>query len=103
LLLENGADAAEPHSRTFALIAIKDMPRQIKLICARLEQLFGFTPAERRLGALLLDGYTLQDAARFTNKSLPTARTQLRSMQKKTGSRSQAELVKVFLSPPSIL
>jgi DNA-binding CsgD family transcriptional regulator len=97
-----GLSIAEPHNRSFVLVAIKEMRREIKLIAERLSELFGFTPAEKRLGTLLLDGYTLQDAAQLSEKALPTVKTQLRGMLKKTGAHSQAELMNVFLSLPSI-
>ncbi|GAA0587329.1 hypothetical protein GCM10008942_40440 [Rhizomicrobium electricum] len=88
--------------RHFVLITVKQMQREIELITARLGELFGFTPAEERLGALLLDGYTLHEAAHLASKALPTVKTQLRSMLKKTGAHSQAELINVFLSLPSV-
>lgn len=87
----------------FVLITIKQMQRQIKLITERLGELFGFTPAEVRLGALLLDGYSLHEAAQIAAKALPTVKTQLRSMLKKTGAHSQTELINLLLSLPSIL
>lgn len=95
-----GAGLAAP--RNLVLITIKQMQREIMLITGRLGELFGFTPAEERLGALMLDGCTLQEAADLAHKALPTVKTQLRSMLKKTGAHSQAELINVFLSLPSI-
>lgn len=91
-----------PDNRTFVLITIKEMRRQIKLITGRLGELFGFTPAEEQLGALLLDGYSLHDAAQVSEKALSTIKTQLRSMLKKTGTHNQAELINILLSLPSI-
>jgi DNA-binding CsgD family transcriptional regulator len=97
-----GAGLAALHRHTLVLITIKQMQREIMLITERLGELFGFTPAEERLGALLLDGCSLQEAADLAHKALPTVKTQLRSMLKKTGAHSQAELINVFLSLPSI-
>jgi DNA-binding CsgD family transcriptional regulator/PAS domain-containing protein len=94
---------ARPATGRYVLVTIKEMQRQIRIIAERFGALFGLSPAEERLGALLLDGYTLQDAAQLANKALPTVKTQLRSMLKKTGARSQAELLNVFLSLPSLL
>jgi DNA-binding CsgD family transcriptional regulator len=97
-----GALPARPADGPFVLVTIKEMRRQIKLIAARLGDLFGFSPAEERLGALLLDGHSLREAAHISEKALPTIKTQFRSMLKKTGAHSQAELMNVFLSLPSI-
>ncbi|GAA0529739.1 hypothetical protein GCM10008941_06410 [Rhizomicrobium palustre] len=91
-----------PYCGTFVLVTIKEMRRQIKLITERLGELFGFTPAEEHLGALLLEGHSLHDAARVSSKALSTVKTQLRSMLKKTGAHSQTELINVFLALPSI-
>ncbi len=100
---ESGTLLPDMLGRTIVLITIKQMQRQIKLITERLGTLFGLTPAEERIGALLLDGYTLQDAAKMENKALTTVKTQLRSMLKKTGTHSQTELMNVFLSLPCII
>ena len=91
-----------PDNRNFVLVTIKEMRRQIKLITERLGELFGFTPAEEHLGTLLLEGYSLHEAADASEKALSTIKTQLRGMLKKTGAHSQAELMNVFLSLPSI-
>jgi DNA-binding CsgD family transcriptional regulator len=85
------------------LITIKDMRHHIDVIIARLTDVFGFTKAEQRIGALLLAGHNLGDAADLMGKSLSTVKKQLRSMLTKTGARSQAELLSMFLSVPSLI
>lgn len=103
--LESGYGTGRPEAdgRALVLVTIKQMQRQIERIADRLGELFGLTPAERRLGAHLLEGRSLQEAAQQENKALPTVKTQLRSMLKKTGAHSQVGLVNMFLSLPSIL
>lgn len=85
------------------LITIKDMRRHTDVIIARLTDVFGFTKAEQQIGALLLSGHSLGDAAMALGKSLSTVKKQLRSMLTKTGTRNQAELLGMFLSVPSLL
>jgi DNA-binding CsgD family transcriptional regulator len=85
------------------LITIKDMHRHTDVIIAQLTDVFGFTKAEQQIGALLLTGHSLGDAAGALGKSLSTVKKQLRSMLTKTGTHNQAELLGMFLSVPSLL
>jgi len=56
----------------------------------------GLTAAEARLAEALLLGLTPIDIAEQRNVSMPTVRTQLRSLFAKTGVTGQAELVKLL-------
>jgi DNA-binding CsgD family transcriptional regulator len=85
------------------LFTVKDMRPRIDVIVARLTGVFGLTKAEQRIAAMLLAGYNLSDAAGVMGKSLSTVKKQLRSMLTKTGTRSQAELLSMFLSVPSLI
>jgi DNA-binding CsgD family transcriptional regulator len=100
--ISTAASAGSEHSRS-VLITIKDMRHHIDVIIARLTDVFGFTKAEQRIGAMLLAGHSLADAANLMGKSLSTVKKQLRSMLTKTGARSQAELLSMFLSVPSLI
>lgn len=65
---------------------------------------YGITPAECRVFALLSQGMALQEAAETLGISPPTARTHLQSLFAKTGTRRQADLIKlatVVVSPAS--
>ena len=62
-----------------------------------LAQMFGFTPAEARLGALLLDGVTLSEIANTLSVSKNTLRVQLAAVFSKTGTKRQSEFVRVAL------
>lgn len=63
-----------------------------------LADLFGLTAAEGRVAAALLDGDSPEAAAERLGLSGHTVRNQLKSIFSKTGTRRQAELVKLFLS-----
>jgi DNA-binding CsgD family transcriptional regulator/PAS domain-containing protein len=58
--------------------------------------LHGLTAAESQLAEALLLGLTPTDIAEQRNVSMPTVRTQLRSLFAKTGVTGQAELVKLL-------
>ena len=63
---------------------------------AQIAKLIGLTPAEARLARQLLDGETLQTGAKNIGIAANTARTQLRSIFRKTDTRRQADLVRVL-------
>lgn len=62
-------------------------------VAADLADLFGLTFAERRLVGMLIKGDDLRAASEELHVSLHTARTQLKSIFRKTDKRSQAELL----------
>ncbi len=61
----------------------------------RLETDFGLTPAELRLTRTLLECESLTKAAERLRISINTAKTQLRSIFNRTGTRNQKELAKL--------
>ena len=56
-------------------------------------RLFDLTPAERRILDKLIAGEDLRDAAASLRISIHTARTQLKALFRKTGRRSQGQLL----------
>ncbi|WP_371365939.1 helix-turn-helix transcriptional regulator [Pseudomonas sp. QL9] len=61
-----------------------------------LAELFGLTPAERRLSELLVQGLTVDECAQHLQVSINTIRTQLRALFRKTHTRRQSELVNLL-------
>ena len=76
------------------LVWIAPAPVQTSAI-DRISSLFGLTPAECRLLARLRDGQSLAEAASNLHISVHTARTQLKSIQAKTGWHTQQELLRM--------
>ena len=58
---------------------------------------FNLTTAEVEVLRNLVDGGSLQTFAKETGKSIETVRSQLKSIQRKTDTRSQTELVRLFM------
>jgi DNA-binding CsgD family transcriptional regulator len=54
---------------------------------------FGITPREREIYDLLGKGYTYKDMARLLHISLPTVKTHMDHLYKKTGTRNKVELI----------
>jgi DNA-binding CsgD family transcriptional regulator len=59
-----------------------------------LEDLYSLTPREAELALLLMDGLTLEEAARKLRVTTNTVRTHLKRVTAKTDSHSQADLVR---------
>jgi len=68
-------------------------PGHLQLSPKRLVTLYKITPAEARLAARLAALRTVEEASDELGISIPTARTQLKSVFSKTGTRSQSELL----------
>ncbi len=60
-----------------------------------LRESFRLTDAEIEIVRQLVSGLTLNDIADQNSKSLNTVRTQLKTIQKKTGAKSQVEIVRL--------
>jgi DNA-binding CsgD family transcriptional regulator/PAS domain-containing protein len=68
---------------------------------AVLARLYGLTPAERRLTSALLTGDDLREISDTLGISYHTARSQMKSVFGKTGTRRQAELMRLLLKLPA--
>ncbi|WP_228895988.1 helix-turn-helix transcriptional regulator [Pseudoduganella aquatica] len=66
-----------------------------------LRQLFGLSAAEAALASALCGGKTLEEAAGERGTAISTARSQLKSIFNKTGTRRQADLVSLLLTSPA--
>jgi len=66
-----------------------------------LREIYGFSPAEAELASLLLAGQSLGEAARSRSVSMNTARSQLKIVLRKTGSRNQSDLMRTLIAGPA--
>ncbi|MCP1651175.1 PAS domain-containing protein [Pseudomonas sp. GD04087] len=87
------ANFNQPFQRPLVLLALLDAHRQSRL----LGELFGLTPAEQRLGALLVRGLAPEQCAEQLGTSINTVRSQLRALFRKTHTSRQAELVSLLV------
>ena len=93
---------AAQHQAPAALILITDLERQPKVLGRRLVDLFGLTPAEACLAVALVAGKRLEDIAEERGVRMPTLRTQLRAILDKTGTRRQADLMRLIVGLPAV-
>lgn len=82
-----------------AIIFITDPEKSTALDDAQLKMRFGLTPAEARLVRELIGSGSVQDAAEKLAITIATARTHLHRIFSKTGTRSQADLMRLVLTP----
>ncbi|MDA7418725.1 helix-turn-helix transcriptional regulator [Xenophilus arseniciresistens] len=89
------ADHTVTHSapQALALLVLAPPAGADLLSAAQLESLLGLTPTEARLAVHLAQGRTIKDFAAIEGASWHTARTHLRNVLRKTGSKRQLEVV----------
>lgn len=88
---------SEPH----VLILVVDPDRALPLSAEQLRQLYGFTPAEAQVAIAAVRGRGLPAIAAELDIALTTAKTHLQRVFEKTGTRRQAELVRLILASGS--
>lgn len=79
-----------------AIIFIRD-PERVTPAAVDLQSLFGLTPAESGIAALLSEGRTTEDIAARCRIAPNTVRVHLKSIFAKTGTSRQAQLVALVL------
>ena len=72
-------------------------PGSVHLPWRRVALCYGLTPAEAKLAVQLANGGSLEEAAEYLGISIHTARTHLKAIFAKTGTRRQSELVAMLL------
>lgn len=83
--------------RPVAIVLITDPATEMQARLASLQQRFGLTPAEAAFALEIIKGDGRQAAADRLGITVGTARTHLSNIFDKTGSKRQAELVRLLL------
>jgi DNA-binding CsgD family transcriptional regulator len=76
------------------LVLVLDASRRVSASAVILEKALGVSAREAEVAAHLFEGHTPQAVAQQLGVSAETVRSQLKSIFRKTGTRSQAELLK---------
>lgn len=83
-----------PHAVAF----ISDISSPVHLDGALLKSTYGLTTAEIRIAELLVNGYSLENAAQQLDVSVNTTKTQIRQVHEKIGINNRAGLVRLLLT-----
>jgi DNA-binding CsgD family transcriptional regulator len=81
-----------------AAVFVSDPEKKPETSPEVLRRLYGFTPAESRVAAKLLEGESVEEAAEDLRVSVNTARTHVKSMFDKTDTHRHRELLRLLLS-----
>lgn len=92
---------AAPHATV--VVFVNDLAASPTGDPVALEEHLDLSPAEARLTLALARGATVTEAAKELGVTEHTARTQLKRALARTGTRRQAELVRLALTSPSLL
>jgi DNA-binding CsgD family transcriptional regulator len=87
-------------SDTFVLVFVSDPSSPLRPRTTLMQQLYGLTPTESRLAALLLQGFEVREAADRLRNTLETTRFHLKRVLAKTRTGRQSELMRLMLSLP---
>jgi len=90
---------ALPGQATMLVVAAPQRPAQWRQ--GGLQEAYGLTPAEERLALLILQGFRLDETEALLGIRHSTARTHMRRIYAKTGTRRQVELVRLLLGGQS--
>lgn len=93
----NTAARASGQSHPAVAVFLTDPDRRTKPDGGVLRNLYGFTPAESRVAAELMQGESVEEAARDLDVSLNTARTHVKHLFQKTDTHTHRELVRLLL------
>jgi DNA-binding CsgD family transcriptional regulator len=89
-----------PGNDSYAIVFVSDPAAPLRSRAEIMRQLYHLTPAETRLTDRLLQGLDLREAAEQVDISIETARFRLKHIFGKTGTRRQAELLRLMLLLP---
>ncbi|MHB1938507.1 MAG: helix-turn-helix transcriptional regulator [Acidobacteriaceae bacterium] len=84
-----------------ATVYIRDSQAKIARPIDTFQSLYGLTKAEAKLATLLVEGCNISDAAEKNRVTRETVRSQLKAVFQKTGTRRQAELVRLLAAIPA--
>jgi len=87
-------------NNSHALVFLIDPSSRPKERAALMRQLYALTPAEARVADRLVEGLDVREIAEQLGITLETARFHLKRVLAKTGTRRQAELMRLMLSLP---
>ncbi|HEV7734523.1 MAG TPA: hypothetical protein VGR62_20285 [Candidatus Binatia bacterium] len=84
-------------------VVLGDRERTFTISADLLRVVYGLTPAQAHLASVLAQGFSLQEAATRFGVAVGTMRDRVKQVFARTGTRSQADLVRLVLTGPGLL
>jgi len=95
-------DCAPSQSASTLLVSCVDLAAEIELSSSFLKQAYAFTDKEIHVANDLVNGLSISDIAEKQNLAVETIRWRLKTIQSKTHTRRQAELVRLLYPTSSV-
>jgi DNA-binding CsgD family transcriptional regulator len=97
------AEAAAPRGGRYVVFIIRELTHETAISVEFFTRCYGITRAERRLLEMLSEGMTVFEAGQSLGVSANTTKTHLRGLFAKTGTRRQADLMRLAATtlPPA--
>jgi len=80
-----------------AVIFVTDPDKDPQADCSLIQRWFDLTPAEARLASFLIAGKSVEEISSMMGVQVSTARTHLKRVLSKTGTRRQGELIQLLV------
>jgi DNA-binding CsgD family transcriptional regulator len=96
------AQAGQGGDEARVLVVLHDPTARVRLSPVLLAQLYGLTPTEAATAAAIAEGSSPSEIARVRGCADDTVRTHLKRVLEKTGTRRQADLVRVLLTGAAV-
>lgn len=87
--------------RAFVVVQLQPAAQRPAISSAQLQHLFDLTPREAHIACRLAEGDSVQHIAEVSQTQESTVRTHLKRLFLKTGTHSQADLVRCVLTSPA--
>lgn len=103
LIRLNNVDPGQEPNEQLASVFVNSLEHSDEATEAWLVKLYGLTPTEARLSAIMMRGRSLEQSAEEMEVSRHTIRTHLRHIFQKTETSRQGELISLLLNGPALL
>jgi FixJ family two-component response regulator len=103
LVIPLATDRAQITKGPATAVFVSDPEQRVETPAALLCRLYGLTPTEARVAAILMQGKSVEDAGNELSMRTNTARTHIKHIFQKTTTKNQGDLISLLLSGPALL
>lgn len=89
-----------PSAKYLAIAVVGARDVETRFPAEAVRSIYRLTPSESKIAALMMAGHSLQEASEILHITKETARTQIKAVFQKTGTRRQGELISLLSGIP---